>query len=150
MNAKDTTKMAKQISFFKESLYKVGETFSHGVEEGWEEIYLAYFVSADGNKDNLLAAALMKSPERVVDYSKEERWTLEYFKARILLEDFWMESMLMDKGWYRVLFSLSRFGEMKMFFGETPLGNLDDLGGLSLDFWTRFLREAKDPLPVVR
>ena len=61
-----------------------------------------------------------------------------------------MESQLMDKGWYRVLFSISRFGEMKMFFSEKPLENLDDLEDLSLDFWTRFLHEAKDPLPVVR
>ena len=147
MNAKT---IAKQVSFFKESLYNVGKTFAAGLEEGWDEAYLAYFVSADGDKDKLLAAARVQNSDKVLDYSRDDMWTLEYFKARILLEDFWMESQLMDKGWYRVLFSISRMGEMKMFFGEEPLGNLDDLEDLSLDFWTRFLQEAKDPLPVLR
>ena len=147
MNAKT---IAKQVSFFKDSLYNVGKTFAAGLPEGWDEAYLAYFVSADGNKDNLLAAARMQNSDNLLNLGTPDTWTLEYFKARILLEDFWMESQLMDKGWYRVLFSISRFGEMKMFFSEKPLENLDDLEDLSLDFWTRFLHEAKDPLPVVR
>ena len=76
MNAKT---IAKQVSFFKESLYEVGATFAAGLPEGWDEAYLAYFVSADGNKDNLLAAARMQNSDKVLNLGTPDTWTLEYF-----------------------------------------------------------------------
>ena len=66
MSTKEIIKTAKLIRFFRDTLHMAVVSFSACLTADYEEVYIAFFVSGDGTKDTLLAATLMKSPERLV------------------------------------------------------------------------------------
>ena len=148
MNNSYRVRTIGKATHFRDALKKVAGVFTFGVNEIWEEVYFAFFVSEDEDQDAFLAAALMKDSKQLVDYSKYENWTTEYFRARKLLEDFWVTSQERGEIWHRVLFCYSCTGKMKIFFGEKPIKNTYSVSEVPVEAWTRFLRESFVPSPT--
>ena len=149
MNRIDRVRTRRKATHFRDALLNVAGAFTVGVKESWEEVYFAFFVSKDGEQDAFLAVALMKNSKQLVDYSKYENWTSEYFRAKGLLEKFWVVSQERGEIWHKVFFCYSCTGEMKFFFGEKPIKNIESVGEVPVEAWTRFLQESKGPFSFV-
>ena len=127
---------------FKASFNLIAEVFAAGVKEDWKELYFAFLLSKEGNTDAFLAVALTKRPKKLVDYSKNEKKTPEYFKAMGLMDDFWIASQQNGENWHTIMFKVTRKGEVDCFFSEEPVNDLDMVDKVPAEAWTSFLREA--------